>query len=67
MHPNIRCILSHSVDTLHSEQLLEKVVKRTVRAHRPRDIVAGTRIQPTDDTVEEEGEGEGPDDDLDGM
>ena len=57
-----------SFDRYYLEQLLEKVVRRTFRpAHRPRNIVAGTRIQPTDDTVEEEGDGEESDDDLDGM
>ena len=56
-----------SFDRYYLEQLLEKVARRTVRAHRPRNIVAGTRIQPTDDTVEEEGDGEESDDDLDGM
>ena len=39
----------------------------TRAAHRPRNIVAGTHIQPTDDTVEEEGDGEESDEDLDGM
>ena len=56
-----------SFDRYYLEQLLEKVARRTHRAHRPRNIVAGTRIQPTDDTVEEEGDGEESDDDLDGM
>ena len=56
-----------SFDRYYLETLLEKVARRTVRAHRPRNIVAGTRIQPTDDTVEEEGDGEESDDDLDGM
>ena len=56
-----------SFDRYYLEQLLEKVARGTVRAHRPRNIVAGTRIQPTDDTVEEEGDGEESDEDLDGM
>ena len=47
--------------------LRKKVARRTVRAHRPRNIVAGTRIQPTDDTVEEEGDEEESDEDLDDM
>ena len=57
-----------SFDRYYLEQLLEKVVRRTFRANGTRrHIVAGTRIQPTDDTVEEEGDGEESDDDLDGM
>ena len=56
-----------SLDKVYLETLLEKVPRRTVRAHRPRNIVAGTRIQPTDDTVEEEGDGEESDEDLDDM
>jgi hypothetical protein len=44
------------------------VARRTRAVHRPRNIVAGTRIQPTDDTVEEEGDGEeSEDEDLDDM
>jgi hypothetical protein len=39
-----------SFDRGYLEILLEKVARRTIRAHRPRNIVAGTRIQPTDDT-----------------
>ena len=39
----------------------------TRKAHRPRNTVAGTRIQPRDDTVEEEGDREESDEDLDGM
>jgi hypothetical protein len=54
-----------SLDKVYLETLLEKVPRRTFRAHRPRNIVAGTRIQPTDDTVEEEGDGEESDEDLD--
>ena len=57
-----------SFDRGYLEILLEKVARRTIRAHRPRNIVAGTRIQPTDDTVEEEGDGEeSEDEDLDDM
>ena len=47
--------------------LVEKVAQVTRTAHRPRNTVAGTRIQPRDDTVEEEGDGEESDEDLDGM
>jgi hypothetical protein len=57
-----------SFDRYYLEQLLEKVVRRTFRTNGTRrPIVAGTRIQPTDDTVEEEGDGEESDEDLDGM
>jgi hypothetical protein len=57
-----------SFDRGYLETLLEKVTLRTRAAHRPRNIVAGTRIQPTDDTVEEEGDGEeSEDEDLDDM
>ena len=57
-----------SFDRGYLEILLEKVARRTRAAHRPRNIVAGTRIQPTDDTVEEEGDGEeSEDEDLDDM
>ena len=41
-----------SFDRYYLETLLEKVVRRTVRAHRPRNIVAG--------------DGEESDEDLDG-
>jgi hypothetical protein len=57
-----------SFDRGYLETLLEKVARRTRAVHRPRNIVAGTRIQPTDDTVEEEGDGEeSEDEDLDDM
>jgi len=58
-----------SFDRGYLETLLEKVTRRTFRANGTRRrIVAGTRIQPTDDTVEEEGDGEeSEDEDLDGM
>jgi hypothetical protein len=57
-----------SFDRGYLEALLEKVARRTRAVHRPRNIVAGTRIQPTDDTVEEEGDGEeSEDEDLDDM
>jgi hypothetical protein len=59
-----------SFDRGYLETLLEKVARRTRAAHRRqgRNIVAGTRIQPTDDTVEEEGDGEeSEDEDLDDM
>ena len=57
-----------SFDRYDLETLIEKVAGVTRRAHRPRNIVAGTRIQPTDDTVEEEGDGEeSEDEDLDDM
>ena len=56
-----------SFDKTYLENLVEKVARVTRAAHRPRNIVAGTRIQPTDDTVEEEGDGEESDEDLDGM
>ncbi len=59
-----------SFDRGYLEIHLEKVARRTRAAHRRqgRNIVAGTRIQPTDDTVEEEGDGEeSEDEDLDDM
>jgi hypothetical protein len=57
-----------SFDKTYLENLVEKVARVTFRAgHRPRNTVAGTRIQPRDDTVEEEGDGEESDEDLDGM
>ena len=58
-----------SFDRGYLEILLEKVARRTFRANGTRRrIVAGTRIQPTDDTVEEEGDGEeSEDEDLDDM
>ena len=57
-----------SFDKTYLENLVEKVARVTFRAgHRPRNTVAGARIQPRDDTVEEEGDGEESDEDLDGM
>ena len=71
------CILAHvavtalllSVCSVCARQdfLLEKVPTVARRTHSPRNIVAGSRIQLTDDTVEEEGDGEESDEDLDGM
>ena len=51
----------HSVDTLHSDAL----AFLRIQAHS--DAFTHTRIQPTVDTVEEEGDGEESDDDLDGI
>jgi hypothetical protein len=56
-----------SFDKTYLENLVEKVARVTRAGHRPRNTVAGTRIQPRDDTVEEEGDGEESDEDLDGM
>lgn len=56
-----------SFDKTYLENLVEKVAQVTRAAHRPRNLRAGTRIQPRDDTVEEAGDGEESDEDLDGM
>ena len=51
-----------------TRELLERehLVHR-VRVGTRRHVVAGNRIQPRDDTVEEAGDGEESDEDLDGM
>ena len=67
---NIHCSLSYLVvfcSGLVEKPVVEKVARVTRATHRPRNTVAGNRIQPRDDTVEEEGDGEEPDEDLDGM
>ena len=57
-----------SFDKTYLENLVEKVARVTYRATGTRrHVVAGNRIQPRDDTVEEEGDGEESDEDLDGM
>ena len=60
-------ILTHSY-AYHSVPLLSLFCP-TVRimTHSDAFVVAGNRIQPRDDTVEEEGDGEESDEDLDGM
>ena len=66
--PDAQCVPGRrSFDRYDLETLIEKVAGVTRRAHRPRNIVAGTRIQPRDDTVEEAEDGEESDEDLDGM
>ena len=57
-----------SFDKTYLENLVEKVARVTHRANGTRrHVVAGNRIQPRDDTVEEAGDGEESDEDLDGM
>ena len=61
-----RCIHSHTqsgrVQTSQGAGSAPRLVHAFVC-----NIVAGTRIQPTDDTVEEEGDEEESDEDLDDM
>ena len=62
--PQVRPALA----VLVARELVLALLAAMVGLRRPRNIVAGTRIQPTDDTVEEEGDGEeSEDEDLDDM
>lgn len=66
--------MTHSYAYIHKSTALGKEGARAphhewrrAQARARRHIVAGNRIHPRDDTVEEEGDGEESDEDLDGM